>query len=330
MSAPLIAVTGPGGFVGRAVMAELAARGLRARVLARDPGRLTVHLDTEIVAGDLADQAALASLCAGADAVIHIAGAIMAVNRDAFFAVNAEGAANVAAAAASASVRRFVHVSSLAAREPDLSHYAASKRAGEHLVARAAGRMNWVMIRPPAVYGPGDKATLPLFEQLTRRYALVPGGGKGRISLLHVADLARALVDAAVADAPCGTIHEIDDGKPSGYGWDELCAIAGAAEGRCVQPLFVPRSALALPALLADIIANVRGVPFMLSQSKLGELYHPDWVVRGPELPSFSPEFGFARGFVQTLAAYRDQGLLPPRRRAATSKVNSDQETRLP
>ena len=330
MSAPLIAVTGPGGFVGSAVMAELAARGLAARVLARDPSRLKLHLDTEIVAGDLADKAALAALCDGADAVIHIAGAIMAVNRDAFFAVNAEGAANVAAAAAQAKVRRFVLVSSLAAREPDLSHYAASKRAGEHLVARAAGRMNWVMIRPPAVYGPGDKATLPLFQQLTRPFALVPGGGKGRISLLHVADLARALVDQALADAPSGTIHEIDDGKSDGYGWDELSAIAGEAEGRSVRPLFVPRAALALPALLADAIAQVRGVPFMLSQSKLGELYHPDWVVRGPELPGFSPEFGFARGFVQTLAAYRDQGLLPPRRGAATSRPNSDQETTLP
>lgn len=330
MSAPLIAVTGPGGFVGRAVMAELAARGFAARVLARDPGRLKLHVDTEIVVGDLADKSALSALCAGADAVIHIAGAIMALNRDAFFAVNAQGAANVAVAAVGAKVRRFVHVSSLAAREPDVSHYAASKRAGEHLVARAAGRMNWVMIRPPAVYGPGDKATLPLFQQLTQRYALVPGGGKGRISLLHVADLARALVDQALADAPSGTIYEIDDGKAGGYSWDELCAIAGQAEGCSVRPIFVPRAALALPALLADMIANVRGQPSMLSQSKLGELYHPDWVVRGPELPGFSPEFGFARGFVQTLAAYRDQGLLPPRRGAATSKANSDQETTLP
>lgn len=319
MSVPLIAVTGAGGFVGRAVMDELAARGLAVRVLARNPARLAVSASTQVVQGDLADKAALAALCDGVDAVIHIAGAIMAVNRDAYFAVNAQGAANVAAAALAQKVQRFVHVSSLAAREPELSDYAASKRAGEHLVARAAGKMSWVMIRPPAVYGPGDLATLPLFEQLTHRYALVPGGSRARISLLHVADLARALVDAALGQAPSGTIHELDDGKPGGYGWDELCAIAGAAEGHSVRPVFIPRAALALPAAVADAVAAFRGVPSMLSRGKLGELYHADWVARGPELPGFAPQIAFARGFAETLAAYRDQGLLPRARGAATT-----------
>jgi nucleoside-diphosphate-sugar epimerase len=330
VSAPLIALTGATGFVGRAVTAELAARGLRTRVLARNPDRLQRHLDMEIVAGDLADKPALAGLCKDADAVIHIAGAIMAVNRDGYFAVNAQGAADVADAAAQAKVRRFVHVSSLAAREPDLSDYAASKRAGEHLVARAAGRMNWVMMRPPGVYGPGDAATLPLFAQLTRRFALVPGGPRARISLLHAADLARALVDAALADAPSGSIHELDDGKAGGYAWADLCAIAAAAEGHPVDPIFIPRAALVLPAMVAEAVAGLRGVPSMLSRGKLGELYHADWVARGPELPGFAPQIGFAEGFAATLAAYRNQGLLPSRRGTATSKANSDQETTLP
>ena len=127
---PLVALTGGTGFLGRHVTAAFAAAGWRVRLLARRPeaaGR--AH---ETVRGSLSDQGALSALVDGADAVVHLAGAIRARSRTAFMAVNRDGTAAVGRAwRAEAPSARFVLVSSMAAREPGLSDYAASKAAGE-------------------------------------------------------------------------------------------------------------------------------------------------------------------------------------------------------
>src|SRR3546814_19291408 len=74
-------------------------------------------------------------------------------------------------AARKAGLRRFIHISSLAAREPELSAYGASKAKSEKLVA--ASGLEWTIIRPPAVYGPGDRETLELFK-MARRGLVAP------------------------------------------------------------------------------------------------------------------------------------------------------------
>ena len=128
-------LTGSTGFVGRHLVETAApSAGIRAcallvtREVARDCG----FGAAETVIGSLEDEAALKQLVSGAAAVIHLAGAIAARDRAGFFAINAAGTRALAEAAAQAAgVRRFIHVSSLAAREPQLSDYGASKRAGE-------------------------------------------------------------------------------------------------------------------------------------------------------------------------------------------------------
>ena len=102
------------------------------------------------------------------------------------------------AAATAGGARRFVHVSSLAAREPKLSLYGASKARAEALVDSSG--LDWVIVRPPAVYGPGDKETLELFRMAKLGLMLMPP--KGRLSLIHVDDLARLLLALAAYSAP--------------------------------------------------------------------------------------------------------------------------------
>ena len=129
-----LALTGATGFIGRHLVRALAEAGWRVRVLLRsDPAVIDEWqgLELDVVAGSLADAAALERLVTDVDAVIHLAGAIKASRRAQFFAVNAEGAGAVSQAARRlAPAAHFLHVSSLAAREPQLSDYAASKRAG--------------------------------------------------------------------------------------------------------------------------------------------------------------------------------------------------------
>jgi hypothetical protein len=131
----VVAVTGATGFLGRHLVRALANDGWKPRVLVRrDPIHpLWRDIEIEVVTGDLKTPGALDRLCQGAEVVIHVAGLIKAASLDGFNAVNRDGA-RAAAQAAKAAGARFILVSSLAAREPQLSNYAASKRAGEDAV----------------------------------------------------------------------------------------------------------------------------------------------------------------------------------------------------
>ena len=117
---------------------------------------------------------------------------------------------------------RIVHLSSLAAREPSLSPYAWSKREGELRLQNEAGSLNWVIIRPPAVYGPTDKALLPLFRLGKKGVALQLGPHEAKFSLIHVHDLADVVMKSLEESHIHSTIFEVDDGHAGGYSWESV------------------------------------------------------------------------------------------------------------
>ncbi len=301
-----LAITGATGFVGSRV-AALAGQPLIA--LARRPQPALPGVTW--VAGDLADSAALARLCDGASAVLHIAGAVNARDRDGFALANVAGTAAVIAAAEAAGVERFVHVSSLAARAPALSMYGGSKAAADGLVK--ASRRDWVIVRPPGVYGPGDAEMLELHRLARRGLALAP---RGRLSLIHVDDLARALL-ALASGGPSRVILEIDDGAGEvhdGYGHADYARAIGRALGRerlLVIPM--PGAALGLAAAGATLAARLTGNLPRLSRDRAHYLAHPDWVARGGNAALadiWAPRFDLAAGLADTVAGYRACGWL--------------------
>src|SRR5690606_32228931 len=153
--------------------------------LTRRAGALDPTPGVEPISGDLGSDTALAALVQGVDVVVHCGGLVAARSAAEFHRVNAEGTARLLRAAAAAGRPRFLLISSLAAREPQLSPYAVSKRQAEEILRRQAGGLAWQALRPPVVYGPGDRATLPLFRQFDRGLVLHPSGN-GRFSMLYV------------------------------------------------------------------------------------------------------------------------------------------------
>ncbi len=317
-----IALTGATGFVGRHALARLLADGWQVRTLARSPERMQRVLTdlpqeararVEVFHGDLSDGDTLRRLLEGVDAVLHVAGLVKAPNERAFLHANAEAAARLARLARETGVPRFVHVSSLAAREPHLSTYARSKREGEEAVLAELGE-SAIAVRPPAVYGPGDEATFGLIDQITRSRGFVPGRPDMRVSLIHVRDLADALARLARTQAAPGEVLEIDDGRENGYSWDEMAAEAARALGRPVRLHLLPRPMVATAATAADALARLTGRAFMLSREKVNELYHHDWVARSPKVQEhldWTPALQFAEGLLDTLCYWCDHGRLP-------------------
>ncbi|MFL9839357.1 NAD(P)H-binding protein [Sphingomonas sp. ST-64] len=297
-----LALTGATGFVGKATVDHALARGHHVRALTRrdQPAREGVSW----IAGSLDSEDALARLASGADAVIHIAGVVNAPTPAGFINGNVHGTARMTAAAASMGVRRFVHVSSLSAREPQLSNYGRSKERAEDAVRKSG--LDWTMIRPPGVYGPGDTEMRDLFRMAKLGFVVLPPAG--RISLIHVQDLARLLV--AMAERDTGRhIYACDDGVDGGYSHAEFARLIGDAVGRRPLALHVPRSLLWLAGRADRLLRDANA---KLTPDRAAYLSHPDWTCNPAERPPetlWAPRIATPDGLRQTADWYRAQGL---------------------
>ena len=294
-------MTGATGFVGRRVVDEALAHGHGVAALTRraQPPRDRVRW----VEGALDDAAALDRLASACDALIHIPGVVSAPDRAGFVSGNIEGTRAVVAAAERAGVARLVHVSSLSAREPDLSTYGWSKREAERIVE--GSRLAWTIVRPTGVYGPGDTELRDMFRMARLGVALLPP--PGRVSLVHVDDLAALLVALAERQG-AREMFEVDDGTALTHA--ELAHAIGRAVGRRVLPVHVPRALLALAAR-AD--RALRGTAAKLTPDRVGYLAHPDWTAdsaRRPPPAVWTPQVPTDVGLRDTAAWYRAHGLL--------------------
>lgn len=274
------------------------------RILARrDPvDPLWRNAVPEVVVGDLGDEAALARLCAGAEVVVHGAGLVKAASRAAFDAVNVTGARRLALAASSAP--HVVLVSSLTAREPGLSHYSASKRAGETAMSEALGD-RLTIARPCAIYGPGDRELLPVFQAADASPVLPIVNAAGRVAMVHVDDAGRQ-VAALATGRPLGRAVALSDARRDGYSWTEMMSAAAAACGRTPRLARVPGFLIRAIGITNDFTTLLGRAP-MLSSAKVRELLHPDWAIAPEEgandIPS--PRYGLSEGFADTVAWYR-------------------------
>ena len=282
-----VAVTGASGFVGQALVEQLLRSNWRVRALVhRQALPSSLNSDAlETVHGSLGDEETLGRLLDGADAVVHVAGRVRGRTDQDFRPVNAGGVERLARAAlAQARPLRFILISSLAAREPGLSPYAASKREGEVILDSLTrdSSVSTAILRPPAVYGPGDQELLPLFNTMAWGLAPIVGSAGARASLIHVSDLATAVLHLLDSDAN-GT-YEIHDGQTDGYSWDEIAAIVEDVTGRGRGwRLRVPGRLLRGWASANLFAAKIFGYQPMLTPGKVNELRHPDWVCDNTE-----------------------------------------------
>lgn len=297
----IVAVTGATGFVGRAVVDRAAGAGLSLRALTRraQPSRAGITW----IAGALDKPDSLATLVEGADAVLHIAGVVSAPDRDGFVAGNIDGTRAMVAAAKAAGIRRFVHVSSLSAREPKLSVYGWSKRQAEDVVSESG--LDWTIVRPSGIYGPHDTEWLDVFRTAKLGLAFMPP--PGQLSLIAVEDFARLLTTLVATDGPRAVL-EVDDGQVLTHA--ELAAAMGAAVGRRVMTLHLPKALLSLGA---KIDRKLRGKGAKLTPDRVGYLCHPDWTADPalrPDPALWEPAIPLTKGLADTARWYRANGLL--------------------
>jgi len=299
-----LAVTGGTGFVGSHFLDVALAAGHKVNALTRRPQQPKDGL--RWVEGSLDAPSSLRDLVKDADAAVHIAGVLNPRDPAEFERGNVQGTLAMLAGATAAGVTRFVHVSSLAAREPKLSNYGGSKARAEELVQRSG--LDWAMVRPPAVYGPGDRETLELFRMAKLGLMLLPP--RGRVSVIHVGDLARLLLRLAKADDIVGAMFEPDDGRPGGWTHKQLAKAIGHAVGRRNLSLSVPGTMLKLGAAIDQLVRRGRA---KLSPDRAAYFSHRDWAVDPAKRPPetlWRPEIDTDEGLKSTAEWYRQAGWL--------------------
>ncbi|MGD9812785.1 MAG: NAD-dependent epimerase/dehydratase family protein [Sphingobium sp.] len=295
-------MTGATGFVGAATLEQLLAAGLAVRALTRRPQ--AARKGVTWVPGALDDPGSLDALMEGADLVLHIAGVVNAPDRDGFDAGNVTGTENVISAMERTGLRRLVHVSSFAARQPQLSDYCWSKHAAEERV-RASG-FDWAMIRPPAVYGPRDTEFVEVLR--AARFGILPVPPSGSASMIHVRDLASVLTALCQpgGDTYKGVTWEVDDGTPGGLSHRELAGAVGRALGRRVIAVPLPQAVL---MGIARIDRMLRGPQAKLTPDRVRYMCHPDWVIdpeKRPPADLWTPIIPTDIGLAEVAAALHD------------------------
>jgi dihydroflavonol-4-reductase len=318
-----VAVTGATGFIGRHVTADLVKRGIEVRSVVR-PGSTHELPDGATIIRVPLDARALGEAFSGGDAVVHLAGVVTALDPMDYAAVNVLGTREVARAAAAAGAR-LVHISSLAAAGPasataprteddppsPCTPYGRSKLEGERLVVATPG-LRWIILRPGVVYGPGDRAMLPVFKCADRGLLPLVGRLDAAYTFVHVSDLVRA-ISAAITAPVDGEIMFV--GHPHPVTAREILETVRRSVGRPATIIRIPQAATRAAAAACDLVARGIRRPLPLNRWRYVELSAEGFACRVERLRErlgIVAAIGLGEGLAQTAAWYRQQGWIRP------------------
>ncbi len=290
-----VLLTGANGFVGSHILDRLRAREIATVILLRpssDTGFIRPYLPhVEVHRGSVNEPESLAAALAGVTHVIHCAGCTKALSRAEFDRVNRGGTRTVVEAVnvRSGQIRRLVHVSSLAAVGPataqapareenppkPVSEYGKSKLAAEEEV-RHRVRTDFVILRPPAVYGPRDREFLRLFRSVKTHVR--PGGNAARqpLSLVYVKDLAEVAVDCLTH--PAATRGTYFVASPDVVTLGQMAAEIAALLDTWTLPAPLPTPVLWAMCVAQEMVSRLTHRASVLSLQKFPELKAPGWV----------------------------------------------------
>jgi nucleoside-diphosphate-sugar epimerase len=328
VAAPKVLITGATGFVGSHVLDHLVRGGHPIRALVRPTSDTTklAEIGAELVPGGLHDTASLGVAVRDVDVIIHQAAVTHARSEAEYHRVNEAGTRDLlnAALGTTPPPRRFLYLSSLAAAGPSydgkpvepedeprpLTAYGRSKLGGERACLEAHQRIEVVILRAPAVYGPGDRELLRFFRLAARGILPVPTGSPRPVQMVHVDDLARAIALGTQAPGAAGIMHIADpDPRP----WEEVARMVAAAVGAKARVVRIPAGLVRAAAATVEGMMRVLGKSSLLNRDKAEELLAPAWLCetdRARTALGFESRIPLGRGLHDTARWYKDNAWL--------------------
>ncbi len=323
---PRAFVTGATGFVGSHLVDALLERDwqVRCSVRATSDRRWLEGKPYEAVTCELTAGTGLDRAMDGVDAVFHVAGAIMAPSLEKFREGNWLASKRMIDAAVASRAKRFVHVSSLAVAGPSpsadgvdessacspISAYGTTKLDGEREVWSHRDAVPVTVVRPPVVYGPRDRGLFELYKVLAAGVRPQIGGPKF-VSIVHVGDLVRGIVDAAERPQAAGEVFFMANDRPHTYAELMDMMLAGLDRGALRVP--VPDRVVRLLGAVAEDVLAVVGKGGMFNRDKAREMTQKYWVCRSTKAKrvlGWEAKVPIAAGLRETLAWYKREAWL--------------------
>ena len=336
-------ITGATGFIGFHLVRQLLAEGWSVRALIRraaERGALIEELSQgypeafEVVDGDLNDPHLLTRAAEGTNVVFHLAGTVIAVDKVGYFRTNFDGTVNLVNALLQAGAPkgkragwppRLIFASSLAAGGPNppghprnegdpdrpITHYGRSKLAAEEYIHEQKQALWSAILRPAAVYGPGDVGFASIFRSVSRGVRLGYLGRDMELSLVYVENVVKALIGLAGSQAPAGEVYYCAD--PQVMTVDAFQKAIAASLGKSTIRIPVPRLLVLPAALLASLVQRVSRRPSFFNLQKVIEAIQPAWSCTAGKLRrelGQDAHIGLQEGLRRTISYYREEGLL--------------------
>ncbi len=315
-------LTGATGFIGYHLAKLLLDLGVRVTALVRDESRLK-DLAVEPVEGDIT-RSELLTIPSDVDTVFHLAGLTRARKRKTYFDVNEIGTANIVAAVErDAPDAHLVYMSSLAAIGPSLSltepvtedtlphpvsSYGESKLAGEKHVLTS--KLSSTIVRPPAVFGEGERDIFTFIQMASRGFSLFPGSSERWFSMVYGPDLCRAVVE--LADTFRGKRTSFLVGYQEFFSWSSFRGAVADALGKKVHTIRIPLFTIYPIAVIQETISFFTRKPALLNLEKCREIVAPFWTCNVSRMKNagISPATPFPRALEQTIQWYRSNNWL--------------------
>jgi nucleoside-diphosphate-sugar epimerase len=318
-------ITGGTGFIGYHLIRDLLAKEWQIRCLVRKTSTIPEEFigKVEFITGDITDKTSLKGIIDNIDLVIHMAGLIKASNFKSFKKVNTEGTVNLinTIPPEKRSSIKFIFISSMAACGPSrnrqplsedqpptpISHYGQSKLLAEQAVRKSS--LDYRIIRPAAVYGPGDRETLSFFRLAAKHINPRIGFRKRYLSLIHVKDLISLIFKAALSDKK-NQIYNATD-CTNGYSWNKIIKKASDNLDSWLVPLYIPKSFVAIAAYSATLWSKISNNSTIFNVDKFNEMKQQYWLLssaKAQDQLDFSPAYDLQKGFSETAQWYQEKG----------------------
>src|SRR5689334_4567191 len=305
-----ILITGATGFIGSHIAESLHAKGYSLRCLIRKTSDLKwiKHLPIEYVYGDLFESEALKSAVKDVDYVYHLAGTTKSKSRAGYFQGNHIGTKNLldAVLAVKPNLKRFVHVSSLAAVGPGtighpvdentpyhpITAYGESKMESEKECLRVAEKIPITITRPPAVYGPRDKDVFAFFQTMSKGLQPMIGFNDKQVSLIHVKDLANGIILAGEHPKGVGQAYFVSSERF--YTWKEVGEATAKVIGRKAIRLRVPVALVYMIAGISEVWSMITQKAVLLNYEKARDIVQDAWTC---SIAKTKADVGYSEGF---------------------------------